>query len=39
MSWKRAMNIASKRYPRLSLARRRKIAGSIIGGAKHARKK
>jgi len=34
MKWKRALRIATKNYPRLSLKRRRKIAGSIIGGKK-----
>jgi len=32
MTWKRAMAIARRNYPHLSLARRKKIAGSIIGG-------
>jgi len=34
MKWKRAMQIARREYPSLSLNRRRKIAGSIIGGKK-----
>lgn len=32
MKWKRAMAIARRQYPRLSIKRRRKIAGSILGG-------
>ena len=34
MKWKKAMNIARTNYPRLSLNRRRRIAGSILGGSK-----
>lgn len=32
MTWKRAMAMAKNDYPRASLSRRRKIAGSIVGG-------
>jgi len=34
MNWERAMRIARKEYPRASLKRRRKIAGSILGGSR-----
>lgn len=33
MRWKRAMSLARREYPRLGLERRRKIAGSIVGGS------
>lgn len=31
MTWKRAMAIARRRYPHLSLKRRKKIAAAIVG--------
>jgi hypothetical protein len=34
MTWDRAMRIAREEYPNLGLARRRKIAGSILGGSR-----
>jgi len=39
MKWKKAMRIAKKNYPNLSLERRRKIAGSIVGGSKKKKRK
>ena len=30
MKWKNAMQIARREYPRLSLSRRRKVAGAIV---------
>ena len=32
MKWKRAMAIVRRQYPSYGLQRRRRIAGSIIGG-------
>lgn len=34
MKWKNAMQIARREYPNLSVERRRKVAGAIIGGKK-----
>lgn len=36
MTWKRALAMANRQYPRLSLNRRRKVAGSIVGGLRAA---
>lgn len=34
LKWKKAMRIAKENYPQLGLERRRKIAGSIVGGSR-----
>jgi len=34
MKWRRAMSIARREYPNAGLNRRKRIAGSIIGGKK-----
>lgn len=39
ITWKRAMNVARKQYPKASLKRRKKIAGSIIGGSRSKKNK
>jgi len=32
MKWKRAMAVARREYPRAGLRKRKRIAGSILGG-------
>ena len=39
MKWKNAMAIVRKEYPNLSVSRRKKIAGAIIGGKMARRRK
>lgn len=37
MTWNRAMGIARRRYPHLSLKRRKKVAAAIVGWIKRGR--